>query len=78
MVFHILKKSFVAKGCKFSLYALKFIGVSNCNRVPSKRSILIIIIIIIIIINFLPFRIMYDIWRENRLKSYSALWSSGL
>jgi hypothetical protein len=39
MIFHILKKSFAAKGCKFSLYELK-IGVSNCNRVPSNRSIL--------------------------------------
>jgi hypothetical protein len=40
MVFHILKKSIVAKCWKFSLYALQFIGVSNCNRVPSNRSIL--------------------------------------
>jgi hypothetical protein len=40
MAFHILKKYVVAKGCKFSLYALKFIGVSKCNRVPGNRSIL--------------------------------------
>jgi hypothetical protein len=46
MVFHSLKKSFVAKGCKCSLYALKFIGVSNCNRLPSNRIIIIIIMII--------------------------------
>jgi hypothetical protein len=26
------------KGYTFSLYALEFIGVSNCNRVPGKRS----------------------------------------
>jgi hypothetical protein len=33
-----MNKYFVAKGCKFSFYALKFIIVSNCNRVPSSRS----------------------------------------
>jgi hypothetical protein len=26
----------VVVGCKLSLYALKFIGVSNCNRVPGN------------------------------------------
>jgi hypothetical protein len=35
-----LEKSIVAKGGKFSLYTLKFIRVSNCNRVTCKRSIL--------------------------------------
>jgi hypothetical protein len=29
VIFHILKKSIVAKGYKFSLYALTFVGVSN-------------------------------------------------
>jgi hypothetical protein len=29
----------MAKGCKFSLYELKFIGISNRNRVPSNRTI---------------------------------------
>jgi hypothetical protein len=38
MTFHISKKSIVAKGCEFHLYALKFIGVSNCSRVPGNRS----------------------------------------
>jgi hypothetical protein len=33
MAFHILKRIIVSKGCKFSLYALKF-------RVPDNRSIL--------------------------------------
>jgi hypothetical protein len=39
MIVHILKISIVAKGCILSLYALKFIGVGNCNTVPSNRSI---------------------------------------
>jgi hypothetical protein len=30
----------VAKGCKFSVHPLKFIGVRNRNRVPSNRSVL--------------------------------------
>jgi hypothetical protein len=33
------KKSVMAKGCRFSLYASKFILVSNHNRVPSNRGI---------------------------------------
>jgi hypothetical protein len=33
------EKSTVSKGCKFSFYALKFIGASNRNMFPSKRSI---------------------------------------
>jgi hypothetical protein len=33
VIFRILEKFIVAKGCKFSLYELKFIGISNCNRV---------------------------------------------
>jgi hypothetical protein len=33
----ILKKTIVAKNYKFSLYALKFIGNSNRNRVPCNR-----------------------------------------
>jgi hypothetical protein len=37
---NILKKSAVAKGCKFSLYALTLIGASNRNRLPPSRSIL--------------------------------------
>jgi hypothetical protein len=39
VIFHILWKSTVAKGCKVSLHAPKFIGVSNRNRVPSNGSI---------------------------------------
>jgi hypothetical protein len=34
------KKSILTEGCKFSLYALKFADISNCNRVPSNRTIL--------------------------------------
>jgi hypothetical protein len=30
----------VIKFYKFSMYARKFIGLSNCNRVPDNRSIL--------------------------------------
>jgi hypothetical protein len=39
VIFHVSEKSIVAKGCKFSLYALKFIGISNFNRFPSNKSI---------------------------------------
>jgi hypothetical protein len=34
-----LEKFTVSTGCKFSFYALKFIGASNRNGFPSKRSI---------------------------------------
>jgi hypothetical protein len=38
-VFHFLENSVVENGCKFSLYVLKFVGISNCNRVPRNRSV---------------------------------------
>jgi hypothetical protein len=37
-MFHILEKFIVAKGCKLSLYAHKFIGISNCNRVRTTEA----------------------------------------
>jgi hypothetical protein len=40
VILHNMKNSTVAKGNKFYLYVLKFIGGRNQNRVPSNRSIL--------------------------------------
>jgi hypothetical protein len=38
MIFHILKKCTVAKGCKFSLFALKFIGVNNTTTTTTTTT----------------------------------------
>jgi hypothetical protein len=41
-----MKKSFLAKGCKFSLYALKLIGVGNNNNNNNNNNKVILIKII--------------------------------
>jgi hypothetical protein len=40
VVLHILKKYIVAKGCKLTLRAFNFAGISNRNRVLNNRSLL--------------------------------------
>jgi hypothetical protein len=40
MILTILKTSTVIKGCKYSLYALKYIWINNCNRDPRNKSVL--------------------------------------
>jgi hypothetical protein len=53
-----LEKSIVAKGCKFSLYALNFIGVRSRNRVPSNKSIF----------GFRPDQTKYSITRLSKVE----------
>jgi hypothetical protein len=38
VILDILEKSVVAKGCKFSLYALKFIGISIATELEAPEA----------------------------------------